>query len=984
MNERFLTKIVTKLLVYLGTPPNVAVRLSPILTKVLVAFFSLSIVITFSLFVVNIDDDDSIPSTPAYEVLDSEVRTTIETVSVEYDIPPRLLAALAMAQTLGGTISPYDTVTRGSDVQSSVFPVTVPSIGNTTNRTEGLGPYLIKQRVVKREKINPQNWREATVFLANIIANERDNLYRAGVKEPLTAEEFDMFWGKVISTLPVVDPITGGSGCAADPSDIGNAIITIFDCKVREYGVRLPHVSLVNNVHVLKLLSESESAGLVVQDALSVAWIWGKHNGAGNWSDINASCSNKSTLAGVFPLSTAQAKEYKLDDRCDVVSNIVTAADIYVKSLSTEPVIGDRPYEVMQEGWLDLNRNILGDNNSINSFANRGPWREYTPGNSCYDASNLWVTRLLSESELNPIIAENSAELLTYLKNDKSYIPLNDPRCIDISTSERPTLEMYLTYLKPIVISLRSELEEGAIAIRGASSPVLDNLLLIIDNNQKSFSPTSAKWAETSAIKRLSSKHVTVNYPFVQRNIAGGYSGLAARVIGYAIEFGGLIGNDDRFGSNPYASLSATGFGSVGGIGVTIEREDPNAKDVITSQTLLTQLRCGADSVPRFALSVTALRWEAMCEAAARDGVNLSVVSAWRSMAQQQALYQSYKGSNARVAKPGSSPHQKGQSVDVYLGSSDGVLLNDRNEYAWLHSIVGCYSDDSKKYVLLPAPLLNENYIASDKTGNPPCGRDSLPIKRMQTYGFVPLCTLEPISRFESLASHGALLCASNTVIPGSASNQIREPWHLDIGILLSVSQSASSTSISCVIPNNLDIFEKQDVAIAIHDFWFCRLSELGFNRQPVKGPTWYTKNLFMNYAEQIASEAVYISFCQSKLNPSYRDDDSFGLFALKTSDFKNLGRDPRLWAEADYNIAAAFEVWIDNKKKPSIFEGWLTWDSVNTSLYDAKKMAFSTPVLGRFNAVPPSPNVGSNYNEPLPRWSIDPKNSWSSNISCG
>ncbi|MFM7088852.1 MAG: D-alanyl-D-alanine carboxypeptidase family protein [Candidatus Paceibacterota bacterium] len=980
---KYLNNFVVKLLVYLGTPPNLAVRLAPVIVKIVSIALSLVLIIALSIFAVVLDDEDSIPSTPAYEVIDSEVRTTIETLSQEFNIPPRLLAALAMAQTQAGTVSPYDTVVRGVASGTSIFPIVTPDIGSSKVRSEGVGPYLLKQNVARRASINAQSWRESTIFLAEILSKERDNLYKAGVREPVTPEELDLFWARIISSLPVVDPITGGSGCVGKEDDVGNSIISIFDCKIKEYGVRVPKVSLINNVHVLNLLSEGESAGLLVKDALSVAWVWGKHNGATNWEDIALTCNNSKTLAGVFPISRDQAKIYNVVDRCDINANINAAADIVLSGIPDDPFISNEPYDVMQRGWLDLNRYVLGNNASISRFARNGPWLDFTPSGNCADATNTWVTQILVKSEINENLSSSKESLLNYINGEESYLPVKDPRCIDASTGSPASFATYLSYMKPFVKSIRNEIEEGAIATRGNSAPVLDNLISIIDDYDIKINADKPVWGVTSSIKRLSNTLLSIEYPFIQSNGGNSFNGLASRVIGLAIEFGGLAGNDDRYGSNPYSSLTALGFNSIGGLGVSVQREDPNSKSLVSSVNLLSRLVCGADSIPRYATPATALRWEAMCQSAARDGVNLSVVSAWRSMAQQQALYQSYKGSNARVAKPGSSPHQKGQSVDVYLGSSDGVLQNDKSEYAWLHSVVGCLSLDDNTFFRLDNPVTNNEYVTSAFNGKPLCGKNILPIKRMQTFGFVPLCTLEPVTRFESLASEGALMCSSSTVIPGSASNQIREPWHLDSGLLVSIAQGNSPSNNNCEIDSKIDVLNNKSLAVSIREYWLCRLSEVGLNNQSPKGPQWYLSGKFKNYAEQVASEAVFVSFCESRLDAGFSKYGRKGLFGLTDSDFKSVKRDSRLWADAGYNIVTGLELWLQNASKPSLLEGWVSWGAVNTSLYDGESHKFSIPVLGRFIALIPSPNVGEYRNQALPDWATDPVGSWNAKLKC-
>ena len=61
----------------------------------------------------------------------------------------------------------------------------------------------------------------------------------------------------------------------------------------------------------------------------------------------------------------------------------------------------------------------------------------------------------------------------------------------------------------------------------------------------------------------------------------------------------------------------------------------------------------------------------AMRNAASNDGIALIVTSAFRSMSEQQSLFDKYQsGSGNLAAKPGYSNHQSGVAVDSQVGSS--------------------------------------------------------------------------------------------------------------------------------------------------------------------------------------------------------------------------------------------------------------------------------------------------------------------------
>ncbi|MBI3928064.1 MAG: M15 family metallopeptidase [Armatimonadetes bacterium] len=65
--------------------------------------------------------------------------------------------------------------------------------------------------------------------------------------------------------------------------------------------------------------------------------------------------------------------------------------------------------------------------------------------------------------------------------------------------------------------------------------------------------------------------------------------------------------------------------------------------------------------------------FDAMVEAAKKDGVELKITSGYRTYAEQQALYAKY--GSGRAAKPGTSNHESGRAID---------FANTSGAYAWL------------------------------------------------------------------------------------------------------------------------------------------------------------------------------------------------------------------------------------------------------------------------------------------------------------
>jgi MYXO-CTERM domain-containing protein len=83
----------------------------------------------------------------------------------------------------------------------------------------------------------------------------------------------------------------------------------------------------------------------------------------------------------------------------------------------------------------------------------------------------------------------------------------------------------------------------------------------------------------------------------------------------------------------------------------------------------------------------TANAYYAMQQAAAADGVGIKIVSGFRTMAQQQYLYNCYVNCNCNncnlAAKPGYSNHQSGHALDLNTGASGVLKWLDAHGSEW-------------------------------------------------------------------------------------------------------------------------------------------------------------------------------------------------------------------------------------------------------------------------------------------------------------
>jgi hypothetical protein len=211
--------------------------------------------------------------------------------------------------------------------------------------------------------------------------------------------------------------------------------------------------------------------------------------------------------------------------------------------------------------------------------------------------------------------------------------------------------------------------------------------------------------------------------------------------------------------------------------GVAVERSsDPGVPE---SWEVKEFSRCGDPNNASFESRIELVDlWDLMCADAAKDGVTLSLNSAFRSPRRQKALWQdaiTQYGSTAAARKwvaPSdgincSSRHCSGTAVDVNV-------TRYKSAETWLHAPVGCASPG--------APDLSRTSCASGERT----------IKRVQLYGLV-------------------------LPLP-------HEPWHVELGVILPAGKVAG----------DCDPAASLDVPQTIAAVWRCRLSSAGLDAATV------------------------------------------------------------------------------------------------------------------------------------------------------
>lgn len=100
------------------------------------------------------------------------------------------------------------------------------------------------------------------------------------------------------------------------------------------------------------------------------------------------------------------------------------------------------------------------------------------------------------------------------------------------------------------------------------------------------------------------------------------------------------------------------------------------------------------DSVGHILATNAASAFAAMSVAAKKDGLQLKVNSAFRTMGEQKKLYKKYQEGGNLAAKPGYSNHQSGVAVDINRAAAnagdspiDVWLRNNAHKYGFYNTV---------------------------------------------------------------------------------------------------------------------------------------------------------------------------------------------------------------------------------------------------------------------------------------------------------
>jgi hypothetical protein len=167
-------------------------------------------------------------------------------------------------------------------------------------------------------------------------------------------------------------------------------------------------------------------------------------------------------------------------------------------------------------------------------------------------------------------------------------------------------------------------------------------------------------------------------------------------------------------------------------------------------------------------------RYDAMCRAAAEEGIAFEVRSAFRNYYDQLDYYTSDRFGPSVALHPEESMHVAGMAIDLTAKSKN-----------WTHEIVGCYDEETNDFSYLAEPIAHLAYAekARNKEYGPLCEQslNVVPIKRTMLFGLTPGCTV--LDEPEWWGDPEVIECSSGTL---KQNGMVREDWHFENADLIS------------------------------------------------------------------------------------------------------------------------------------------------------------------------------------------------------
>ncbi len=764
----------------------------------------------------------------------------------ENSIPWTILAALGQS-TNHGRVSPYDAdnygmnLDRSNSVSSPAWSgasspcmtdacVAVPDIGQAADQARG--PMLIVPAEAIGFEGNYQSLVDSANYLAERAAGLVEELVSGDSAERYSGWQHDEataieMWTEVINRLPVA-PDSGlfiDNCYAVDTTlPVDSLIATIWGCAVDRVGGINVYSAYDSDSGALTELSKTQSRTVAIEDALDLAWTWSGYGTTrpcviddhdhdhSHDLDETVDAEDQPELAGIFPLTYEQFAQWSPTggaDRCDAVANITAAALLYVDQHRFANA-GDGHAALI--GGIGAFGGALGPDGYYSAFLVDGPFNTWSAPEACIAEIVTWAaplvgTALNSGVDLNgtynipdigvePTIPAPSQLRALGVYDLAAIAPASYAHCRGFS------VDGWHRALAAAFTELGSDHDDApgdvppAEALRAEKARVLTATLAAALNASVIDTPVvNALWAVTPATQRISPVELYVGRPDVDLSNIRPTLDHGASLVRRALALGGVS----------YGSEITLGLGDDMSYGVAVAARTTDGYLIYPGGTA-NFAACGSPGNTAFrALPEVVSAFDRMCEDAASEGIELSVVSGTRTRAAQEACWSAKAAMGldpARLcAQVGSSTHEFGMAVDICAEDCPEARI-------WLHSVVGCLAPELSLLSPFTGAVSADAYALAASTGAstvtsgavtaPLCSDSEVPVKRGQTYGLMPLCTTPgSLSAGETWSSPAVVACKNRTV-----TGFTREPWHWGLGVVVDVGTPAVS-AITATFPSD-------------------------------------------------------------------------------------------------------------------------------------------------------------------------------------
>jgi hypothetical protein len=173
--------------------------------------------------------------------------------------------------------------------------------------------------------------------------------------------------------------------------------------------------------------------------------------------------------------------------------------------------------------------------------------------------------------------------------------------------------------------------------------------------------------------------------------------------------------------------------------------------------------------------------------------------------------------------------------------------------------------------------------------------------------------------------------------------------------------------------------WDRQGLALMVRNLFVCVATVNGLAEElPTASRSWDGAERwgFASLAEQVGSEAVVVSYCESMgfadLALSGNNPWGYGgLFQMGSSEMRRFGGPGFSKFDPVDNALAAARYFLHQRRSRAGWGGWSPWAVVNTNFNDEVNDQVRAPILPRFRST--DPDFAGRRGPELPEWAVDP-----------